>query len=830
MGVLSHIRILVVASLILSAWNSWAQSTRVRGCVRDATTGAPIPYVSVLFTGTTTGIPTDTEGIYSLETREPVDSVTATLVGYQTQTKAIVRGAYNEINFSLQPISVDVGTVTVTPGENPAHRLLDSIRRYKWRNDPNRLQQYICDTYTKMELSLSGLKPYFKNKRLQRNFGFIFEHMDTSAITGKTYLPAMISETMARKYHRTSPALTREVISASRMSGFSDDQILAQFSGQMMIDANFYDNTIGLFNIRFISPLSESGRLFYRYFLVDSIDIDNRKTYKIRFHPRSLASAVLDGEVNIDSATYALQSAHVRMPKGVNVNWIKHLVLDMENTRINDTLWFRKFDRMTAEFSIALRDSSKLTSFIGQREVSYLNPDFTSEIPSEVSGLKQSVAVEEYDYNQTRWDSLRPYALSDREQAIYSMVDSIQNVPLYRDIYAVIKTIVGGYYETPYIGFGPYYKILSFNDLEGVRFQLGARTTSDFSRTIRLTGHVAYGSDDQRFKGAGTVELAFNRGLTRKLTLEYKHDAVQLGAGSNALTESNILSSVFSRGDERLSMVDHARVNYDHEWFHGFFTSIEANARHICGNRFVPMLAPDGTLIRAINSFTLGAGIRFSWDEKIVRRPFDNYFLGSKYPILALRFTAGIPGVMHNDYEYYRIEGGLQYRLNIPPLGFSRLRVEGGRLFGRVPYPLLKLHEGNGTYFYDPYAFSCMNFYEFASDKWVSFFYEHHFNGLLFGRLPLLKKLHWREILICKGTWGNLSAGHHGFTSDSQSLMRFPEGMSSVDKPYVEIGAGVENIFRVVRLDFIWRLTHRQPVEGQKIQKFAVNVSFALSF
>lgn len=824
------IRPLAVVLLLLLSWNGTAQNTRVRGRVTDASTGAPIPFVSVLFTGTATGIPTDTEGVYSLETREVVDSVTATLVGYRIQTKPVVRGAYNEVNFSLEPLSVDIGTVTVTPGENPAHRLLDSVSRHKERNDPGRIERYTCDTYTKMELALSGLKPRFKNKRLQREFGFVFRHMDTSAVTGKTYLPAMISETMARKYHRRSPALTREVISASRMSGFSDDQILAQFSGQMMIDANFYENTIGLFDIRFTGPLSESGRLFYRYFLVDSTAVEGRKTYKIRFHPRSLATPVLDGEINIDSATYALRSAHVRMPRGVNVNWIKHLVLDMENTRINDTLWFRKTDRMTAEFSVALRDSSKLASFIGRREVNYLNPDFVSDIPPEVTGLRQSVAVEEFDYDRTRWDSLRPYALSEREKAIYSMVDSVQNVPLYHNIYTLIKTVVGGYYETRYVGFGPYYKILSFNDLEGVRFQLGARTTSDFSRRIRLTGHVAYGTDDERVKGGGSVELAFRRGLTRKLSLGYKHDVVQLGAGANALTESNILSSVFSRGDERLSMVDHARIGYEHEWFHGFFTSLEADARHICGNRFVPMFSPEGTPVRAVNSFSVGAGIRFSWDEKIVRRPFDNYFLGTKYPILALRFTAGIPGVMPDDYEYYRIEGGLQYRLNLPPLGFSRLRVEAGRLFGTVPYPLLKLHEGNGTYFYDPYAFSCMNFYEFASDKWVSFFYEHHFNGILLGRLPLLKKLHWREVLICKGVWGSLDSDRHKSASASQNLMRFPEGMGSVDKPYLELGTGIENIFRVVRLDFIWRLTHRHPTPGQKIQKFAVNVSFGLSF
>ena len=331
-------------------------------------------------------------------------------------------------------------------------------------------------------------------------------------------------------------------------------------------------------------------------------------------------------------------------------------------------------------------------------------------------------------------------------------------------------------------------------------------------------------------KGGGSVEVAFNRHLTRKLTLTARHDVMQLGAGQNALTESNILSSILSRGDQRLSMVNRGEAVYEHEWCHGVSTFAGARMQRIFANRYVPMLRPDGVPVNSVSDAAVHVGLRLSKNETVYRMPFDKQSMGSVYPILTLGFSAGIPDALHGSYEYYRLEGGIRYRPELPPVGYSDITVQGGRIFGKVPYQLLKLHEGNGTYFYDPYALSCMNFYEFASDAWVSWFWEHHFNGVLLGRLPLIKKLKWREVLVCKGVWGTLSRENNGSTAGTQADLLFPAGMTSVSDPYVEAGFGVENIFRLFRVDCIWRLTHRGPKPGQEIQNFAVNLSLQLKF
>lgn len=810
-----------------------AQSTRVRGFVRDAATGAPVPFASVVFAGTVTGISTDTEGFYALETRDTASVVQVVVLGYETQTRRVRTGAFNQIDFTLQPTEFGIEQVVVTPGANPALPILAGVQRQKYRNDPDRMERFRYRTYTKMELDLANMKPRFRNKRLQRNFGFVFDYMDTSVVTGQTYLPVMISETTADYYHSRKPAVSREVIRANRISGVEDTYALAQFTGHLHAHINFYDNFLDIFNVQFASPLSASGQAFYNYFLVDSTSSEGRKLYKIRFHPKGTSTPVLDGEVNIDSASYALHSAYVKMAKGVNVNWIKHLVIENENALIDDTTWFRKRDKLAAEFSIAYSDSSKLVSFLGSREVAYSDVRLGAPIPDEILRMDNNVMLaEDVTRNEEAfWDSVRPYSLTEKEKNIYGMVDSIQHVPLYQNIYTIVNTIIAGYYNTKYIGIGPYYKMVSFNRDEGLRLQLGGRTTTEFSRKVRLSGYAAYGFKDTRVKGGAGVELMFGRSLTRKLDFGYRHDFMQLGSGDNALSESNILSSVFARGNrERRSMIDEAHIRYEHEWLHGIGNTVAVRSMHILPNRRVPMVRPDGTPQQSVDAHTVRVGLRLSKDENIVRSVFDKRFMGSPYPILTLDATGALGGITRNDYPYFRLDAGLQYRLELPPIGDSHIYVQGGRIFGKVPYLLLKLHEGNGTYFYDPYAFSCMNFYEFASDAWVSFFYEHHFNGFLLGKIPLLKKLHWRTVYVLKGVYGTLTRRNNGSLPDTQAYLLFPAGMSSVRHPYLETGFGIENIFRLIRVDFIWRLTHREQKPGPKIQKFAVNFSLRLEF
>ena len=632
----------------------------------------------------------------------------------------------------------------------------------------------------------------------------------------------MISEASADYYYRRSPKLSREIVKASRISGIEEDYSLAQFTGHLHVNVNLYDNYINIFEVNFASPLSEHGLLYYKYFLVDSVQKEGRKIYKIRFHPKGKSTPVFDGEVNIDSTTWALESAQLRMTKGLNVNWIKDLAIENTNELINDSTWFLKQDKILADFTVQMKDSSKLISFMGHRQIDYSNVKVNEEIPADIQKLDNDVIINKnvLQNDENYWQSVRPYELSVKEQNIYNMVDSIKNVPLYKNIY-----------NTKYVGFGPYYKLISFNKLEGARFQLGVKTTSDFSKRIRLSGYGAYSTKDEKFKGGGTVEYMFNNQPTSKLTISGRHDVFQLGASENAFSTGNILSSIFSRGNnDKLTMINSFDFRYEKEWWQGFSNIFAMEYRQMFPTKYVGFVRPNGEEVSQIRTTQFRLGTRLSRNEIVVRQSFDKASMGSDFPIVGIDLVAGLKGVLNGNYEYYRAELSIKHDVNIAPIGYSDFMVSGGKIFNKVPYPLLKLHEGNATYFYDPYAFSCMNFYEFASDLWAAVFWEHHFRGFFLSKIPLMKRLKWREVATVKALWGTLSDKNNGSLADTKAILLFPEGMSSVSKPYIEAGVGVENIFRILRIDAIWRLTHRGDRLGQKVDNFAINFSIHLNF
>lgn len=859
---------LIVLSLICLSVPAAAQVTKVRGRVMDKADGSGLPFAAVYFEGTTIGVSTDMDGYYSMETRDSsACMLTASLLGYEPQTVRVSRGGFSEVDFRLESVTSSLNAAVVKPDNRYMKWILGQIDRNKDRNDPERRDAYLCDTYTKMELDIANADERIRSKLFRKNFGFVFDYMDTSALTGKAYLPVMISETLAHRRHSSSPEVNREVIEATRVSGLNEDNAVSQFTGSMHLKINFYDNFIDAFNIQIPSPLSSSGNLYYNYYLVDSLMIDGRKTWKIRFHPaRGISSSVFDGEMNIDAKDFALREIHAKLVRGANVNWIRDLAIDRTDRQLEDSSWFFKQDRLYVDFSVTMRDSSKMMSFLGSRQTEYMNPLTGPEARAALTGVnadvqgdggslkksrpamadREAVHIEQGagGYDDKWWDAARPYRLSMKEQNIYNMVDSIKNVPLYNNIYNLVNTVISGYLETKYVAFGPYSQLYSFNRIEGSRVQFGMRTTPEISRKIRVGGYLAYGFRDREFKGGGSLEWMLSRQPTLKLTFSGKHDMMQLGKGDDAFNESSILTSILSKkGSAKRSPVNdwQAKLEWEAAPWLNVMTSLQS--RRIFANAYVPMLrvgaaSGDTLAVNSVGANELRFVTRFSKDEIVTRGIFEKSYLYSDYPVVTVDLLGSLKGIGRNEYSYFRSEVSVDWRLNLPPVGTSRIQFTAGKIVGTVPYPMLKLHEGNGTYILDQSAFSCMEFYEFASDTWTTLFYEHNFGGFFLGKIPLLKKLHWREVFTMKAAYGTLSRKNNGIPGSAASScapMLFPAGMTSLNKPYVELGAGISNIFRLLRVDAFWRMTHRyiDSPDGTRIKSpncFVVNIGLELSF
>ena len=839
-----------IFAMLIAATSAIAQTTKVKGTVKDAFNGEPLPFVNIWFPGTTIGVTTDFDGNYSIETRQSVpDTIKAEILGYSAQAKKITPGGFTTADFFLIPQSISLEGITVKADNRKIRAFMDKVLERKKYNDPDNKETAQGKVYSKMELDIANIDPILKNKAVKKNFGFVEQYMDTSALSGRAYLPIMITESAARFYKRKNPPLSREVLEASRISGIEEDYSLAQFTGHLHANVNLYNNFIDIFAVKFVSPLNDHGFVYYNYYLIDSLHIDGRKTYKLRFHPKMKSTPVLDGEFTIDSTTMALRDARIKMVKGLNVNWIKDLAIEADNQLVNDSTWFNKRDKLYVDFSVTTNDALKTASFMAHREVSYTNVVLNEPIPQEILKHNTNVVFNENVLNNSNsyWEAERPFALTQKEQDIYNMVDSIKNVPVYNTLYNVVSTLFGGYYDAGNVEMGPYYKLFSFNNLEGARFQFGMRTTDTWSKKVRYSGYAAYGTKDRAFKGGGTFEYMFDRQPTRKFSAGYRRDALQLGASDDAFTEGNIMGSLLSKGDsQRLSMVNRGTISYEHEWKEGLTTILTAETNRIGSNEYVQMFTPDSIRVGAVRSATVGIGIRMSWNEMTNRDHFDKLYLSTDYPIITADFRMGIKDALRESPEFYRGELGVRYDLAMPPFGTSYFRMKAGKIWGKVPYPMLKLHEGNGTYFYSPEAFACLDFYEFASDTWAQFFYEHNFKGFFLGKIPLLKRLNLREVVSFRGVVGTVSDKNNGSADHIASItdpatgriaagadspyLLFPAGMTGVKKPYFEAGVGITNIFRMFRVDTFWRLNHKENYLGEKNTAWVVNLGVELKF
>ncbi len=813
-------KLLTIAISLLAALSLMAQSgstTKVRGTVVDADTGEPIPFAGIFFKGTTVGLTADIDGKFTLETRENVNTLVCQLLGYDTQEQPVRQGAFTEVNFRLKLTDNRLSGAVVKADNRKIKRLLANIDKNRERNDPDLRPYFTCKVYNKMEMDLTHAREQLDYKWFNKQFGFVFDYMDTSAVSGVPYLPAMLSETVVERRHTREPLLDNETILANRISGINPNHnLLTQFTGSMHLKANFYKPFINCFNVEFPSPVQNGGLLFYNYFIVDSLQMDGRKTYVVRYHPKEIISSpALDGEMRIDAEEFAIKSIRAKMMRGGNVNWLRDIVIEADYQRLDDSTWFYSRDKLYADFSIALGDSTRMMSVIGTRQLSYSDVDFSPIEVMPTADGKVKVLSDANHKDDAFWDQARPEELTEHEKDIYKMVHEVQQAPLYKGAYKTIYTLANNYLDFGPIGFGPLMNIYSNNPLEGPRPQFGMHTSKDLSTNFRISGYVAYGFGDREWKGGITYEQLFKREPQRKLTTVLSSDIHQLGKGQSDITSGNLLSSLVSK-ESKPGRRSEFSIRYDHEFSMQLNGVASIALKRYYSSPFAEMRAWDGGIVPSIATNEWRLKMRFSKEETVNRGYFNKTYVHTDYPIVSLDLQGSIGGIRKNDVSFFMPQLHVDWKFRIPPVGMSDMHLRAGTIFGQVPWPLLNLYQGNDTFMIDKSAFSCMEYFEFASDTWATLLWYHTFNGFFLGKIPLIRELQLREEFTAKIAYGTLRDENNGTLASFGAPMMFPtnkrgvmtQGLDGV--PYIELGAGLSNIFRLLRVDFIWRVTHRE--------------------
>jgi hypothetical protein len=803
-----------------------AQQTRIIGTVTDFSTKEPLPFVNLIIKGTTVGATTGFDGKFTIETKGPADSLLATFLGYNRQSKKILKGKFQTVDFELLSTSLQLAEVVIVPGENPAEKIMKEVVKNKVNNDRERYSAYQYEAYSKIQFDANNITEAFKNKKIFKPFQFIFENLDTSTVNGKAYLPIFLTESISDVYFRKEPKSQKEIIKASKVSGIKNESF-SQFLGDLIQNINIYDNYLMIFQKNFVSPTAGFGLVYYKYYLVDSTYIDGKYCYKIMFKPRHKQELTFTGHFWVHDSTWAIKEVEMKMVDDANINFIKDMVIKQAFERINEKSWMMVKDQLIIDFNV-IENSRSTMGFYGRKTTSYRNFIFDTPKPNEFYSTPTNIIVEDnsLERNDNYWKNARHDSLSRDEKTIYHMIDTLKSLPAFRTYVDVIKMVTTGYYENKQFEWGPYMSTLSFNPLEGTRLRLGGRTSNEFSKKIELSGHLAYGVQDQTWKYGIASLYMFNKNPRRALHLSHKWDIEQLGQSQNAFREDFLLASLFRRNPaDKLSMVREYHGMYEHEWFNGFISRVHFTNRSIyaLGDTMFKVISSEPNQLldkRSITTSEIRVDARLAFKERFVMGEFERRSLGAKYPILEIQYSYGIPNLLKGEYEFHRLQLGVEHWFNIGSLGWSKYIIEAGRIWGKVPYPLLKLHEGNETFSFDEYSFNTMNFYEFVSDRYLSAYYTHHFGGLFFNRVPLLRKLKWREVGFIKGLVGT-------FDTKNIDIRTLPKGMGPLDKPYFEGGVGIENIFRVLRTDFIWRLSY---LDHQNITKYGIRFTLWFDF
>jgi len=813
--------------------------TKVSGVVIDEY-DYPVPYANVLFKNSTVGTITDENGRFYLESDKRYTTLQISFVGYQTKEIELKKPVTYKMKVLLkegnQLAAVTIYSGKVSKKNNPAIDILKKIWKNKRRNGVKLFKQYQYDKYEKIEFDMNNIDSTMKKSRLFKGMEFIFEKLDTSKVTGKTYLPIFLNEAISKVYGNNEIHKIREDLIANKNSGFSNNQTIISFIKDLYSDYNIYDNYLKFFDKSFTSPLSKTGVNVYNYVLADSAYIDNKWCYNIVYYPRRKNELTFKGDFWVNDTTWAIKDINLQVSKSANINWVKDLYIEQEFDVLNDSVFLITRDYFMSDFALSKKDKSK--GVYGKRTTLYNNYKFNIDKGDEFYKQESDpYAFEIYNKKDEFWKKNRLEKLNKDETGVYKMLDTLKTVAKFKRIYNTATILASGYVEIPKLkmDFGPIFSTFGYNDVEGARLRVGGRTYFGPNDKWRIQGYTAYGFKDDQFKYGISGKWLISRKKRWILSGGNRRDIEQIGVSlttsNDVLGRSFASSSLFSSGaNDRLTSVNLTTIGIETEVAKNLIIKTSASYRTLksASPTFSLDYFTDNTFTTSqsrIKQTELNLSFNYTPGKKTTGYGVERLTVNSNHATIYTSVSKGLKGAFDSDFDYTKVQ--LFYRQPWQIGGFGRLysNIEVGKTFGDVPLALLNVIPGNQSYFSIFNTFPLLNYYEFVTDTYASVHFQHHFNGRIFSRIPLLKKFNLREIVAIRGVAGSLSQSNINLDA-SNFIINHTAGAPN-EKVYWEYSLGVGNIFKVFRIDFNFRGNY---FENPDARKFGITGSFGFNF
>lgn len=822
--------------LLLNSTSVFAQKTVITGKVTDAETGDEVPFANVYFDGTTIGTTTDFDGFYKIATDKATDSLVVSYVSYQTRKKSVKKGATQNIDYQLLSSEETLKAIVITSGkrENPAWEYLRGTLDHKPENDKRRLSAYQYDAYSKVELDVDNISDKFKEKKLVKQIINVVDSVENLAgEDGKPILPLFISETISKYYYRDSPVKRKEEIEKTRIKGVGveDGSIVSQLVGSSFQDYNFYESWIQIAGKDFVSPISESWRLFYDYELQERSEIDGIWCYRIDFQPKRKEDLAFTGTMWItDDSTFALKRIDVTVPKAANLNFIEKIKIQQDLMRIEDG---KEMAWLPVKTRILVDVGQINDQWAGMLLKSYSSAEnIVINKPKDLKFYKDAIVVDEEvnNSNDQFWQENRHDSLTASEQTVYAMIDTISNLPMVKSYIEIVDLLINGYKDIGKVDIGTLLTFYSNNKIEGHRLMFNARTNVDFSTKFQFSAGLGYGFADEKWKYRGKIRYIANRAPWTVITVAHQYDLQQVALFNEDFRSSdNYLFLAFSRWGD----LDRNRPFYHRQSSIDFQTDIIKGVTSKITYRnqnYDPLFAfeffdPKNLEIRR-SDFTVSevmAEVRIGFRERYINGEMARVIISSNYPVFKFRYIRGLSGFLGGDLEYHKFSTRLEHSFRLGIFGRTDYFISAGFTPSTLPYPLLESHLGNETPFYNQLSFNLMNYFEFVSDKYASINVVHDFNGFLLNRIPLMRRLKWRSFVEGNMLIGNVSQKNIDLIPTTDALGNsIPKFGSLGATPYAEVSYGVSNIFRFVKVQAVHRLTY---LDKDDVSKWGIRVS-----
>lgn len=805
----------------------FAQETMVQGKVTDAASGDPLPFVNVFFKGTTIGATTDFDGNFTLRTLNATDSLVASYVGYKPRTKAVKRGTKQIINFQLSEELIGLQEVIVYAGENPAFEILRNVVRNKNINDKRKLVAYEYDTYTKIEVDVDNISDKFREKKLVKKITQVLDSVDRIAgEDGKPILPLFITETVSKIYYRDNPSLKKERILKTKVNGVGveDGTTVTQMVGSSFQEYNFYQNWLTILTKEFVSPIADGWRLYYEYDLTDSLYLGNDYCYRLDFFPKSPQDLAFTGTIWITKNEYALKQIDATMTGQANLNFVEKIKIQQELVKTELGAWIPIKNRVLIDVSeLGTKNAGMLAKFYTSNKNIVVNKPYDQVFYNRAIETAEDFRMYE---DEKYWDTLRHEPLSETEKSVYRMIDTLVNIPVVKTYTDIIKVLVDGYYTVGKIDVGPYLSTVTWNNIEGIRLQAGFKTNYKYSKKWVFHLQGGYGFDDEKFKYMASVQRILSRHRWTTLSFRARSDLSRIGIDDETLADNPLFIAATRWGYFRRGYYSNEyRVNFQRELFKGYSQRIAFRTWNFNPTFDFAYYNPEDPtdVLSTFQTSELILEARYARDEVFLIDDNDRVSLGtSKWPVISLKYTRGISGVFGSDFDYDKLRLNLTKRIKTGPLGVGYITLTGEYVFNTLPYPLLSLHLGNESVIYTSLTYNLMNYGEFVSDHFASVQYRQYLEGFLLNRIPLLNKLKWRLLATGNVIMGGMRQSNRDLIAEympDNTTPTLTAGYFTNSKPYVELGYGVENIFRFLRVDFVHRLSY---LDNERARKFGI--------